>query len=560
MEKEITNVYIYTRVSTDMQVDGFSLSAQEEKLKQYANAFGYNIKGIYSDEGKSGKNIQGRPEFQRMLSDIQQGKDGIRYILVFKLSRFGRNSSDVTTSLEFIKKYGVDLICVEDHINSEGNTGKLIINVLAAVAEIERENIREQTMAGRRQKAREGKWNGGFAPYGYSLQDGKLIVEESEAEAVRLIFDLFVHKDMGYTGVAKYLETHGIRKNQRQNGYLTMFTKEMVKKILDNPVYIGKIAYGRTKQEVKKDNPDEWHRVESKDYDLYDGIHEAIIDEDTFMLAQEKRKQTTRKLEKKHDIEHAYILSGVLCCPECGSKMCGDVSRNKKKDGTYYGSYYKYICKYSKKAYGRKCEFRKSYNEDKVNNAVAELVKNIIQNPKFSKVLGKKIDESTDVSSLEEDKKIIKKQIRIKENAINKLMTERDNLDFELKDYERRYDDLTVRINGIYDEIFNFEQQVKDLDIRIKNVEKDKISANNIRYYLTAFGQLYDQMNDGEKQTMYRSLVKKIELYKEPLENGQIIKSIEFTFPIDEEGTVKYYVDKNLTIETVCLLARKDDN
>ena len=174
MNRKPIKVYTYRRVSTELQIDGYSLSAQDEMLQAYADMHGYQIVGQYSDEGKSGKNMAGRPEFRKMLDDIRSKKDGVRYVMVFKLSRFGRNSADIMNSLQFIQDYGVDLICVKDGVCSEEGSGKLIINVLAAVAEIERENIHEQTMAGRRQKAREGKWNGGFAPYGYELVDGYL--------------------------------------------------------------------------------------------------------------------------------------------------------------------------------------------------------------------------------------------------------------------------------------------------------------------------------------------------------------------------------------------------
>ena len=117
----------------------------------------------------------------------------MKYVLVFKLSRFGRNAADVLNSLQFMQDYGVNLICIEDGIDSSRESGKLMISVLSAVAEIEHENILVQTMEGRRQKAREGKWNGGFAPYGYKLVDGELQIAEDEAEAIRIIFDtLFI--------------------------------------------------------------------------------------------------------------------------------------------------------------------------------------------------------------------------------------------------------------------------------------------------------------------------------------------------------------------------------
>ena len=245
MKKTKTKCYLYTRVSTSMQVDGYSLDAQKDKLRKYAEYEDMTIVGEYSDEGFSGKNIQGRLEFQRMLSDIQQGKDDISFVLVFKLSRFGRNAADVLNSLQLMQDFGVNLICVEDGIDSSKDSGKLTITVLSAVAEIERENILVQTMEGRRQKAREGKWNGGQAPYGYELdsKNSTLIVAPEEAEVVKLIYDKFVHSDMGIDSICNYLNQHGYSKKRVRDYEVSHFTRGFVKNILDNPVYTGKILY-----------------------------------------------------------------------------------------------------------------------------------------------------------------------------------------------------------------------------------------------------------------------------------------------------------------------------
>ena len=149
-----------------------------------------------------------------MLEAIEEGKDGVSFALVFKLTRFGRNAADVLNSLQLMQDYGVNLICVEDSIDSSKEAGKLMISVLSAVAEIERENILVQTMEGRRQKAREGRWNGGFAPYGYELVNGELVIAEDEAEIVRLIFDKYIHTNLGANGVADYLNKHGYKKKK----------------------------------------------------------------------------------------------------------------------------------------------------------------------------------------------------------------------------------------------------------------------------------------------------------------------------------------------------------
>ncbi len=106
-------------------------------------------------------------------------------------------------------------------LTASKDSGKLMISVLSAVAEIERENIRTQTMAGREQKAREGKWNGGFAPYGYKLDKENWIAED-EVEVVRLIYDRYIHTNDGVNGVAKYLNRHGYKK-LRQNNTIPAF-------------------------------------------------------------------------------------------------------------------------------------------------------------------------------------------------------------------------------------------------------------------------------------------------------------------------------------------------
>lgn len=94
--------YIYIRVSTAMQVDGYSLEAQKERLIKFAEFQDMEVVREYCDAGKSGKSITGRPEFHRMLQDVSEERDGVAFILVFKLSRFGRNAADVLNSLQFI--------------------------------------------------------------------------------------------------------------------------------------------------------------------------------------------------------------------------------------------------------------------------------------------------------------------------------------------------------------------------------------------------------------------------------------------------------------------------
>lgn len=279
--------YIYTRVSTAMQVDGFSLDAQKEKLKKYADYQDMVVVREFSDEGKSGKNVDGRPQFKEMLELIEAGTDDIDYVLVFKLSRFGRNAADVLSSLQKMQDFGVNLICVEDGIDSSKDAGKLMISVLSAVAEIERDNILVQTMEGRKQKAREGKWNGGFAPYGYKLVDGSLFIAEDEVEVIKIIFDKYINTTMGVAAIAAFLNESGYVKKKRQNNTIDGFAASFVKGVIDNPVYCGKLAYGRRKTEKVQGKRNEFHVVKQDEFMVVDGEHEAIISAEEWKAAQD---------------------------------------------------------------------------------------------------------------------------------------------------------------------------------------------------------------------------------------------------------------------------------
>ena len=362
-----------------------------------------SIVGEYSDEGKSGKSVEGRPQFKQMLSDIENGKDNVDYVLVFKLSRFGRNAADVLSSLQKMQDYGVNLICVEDGIDSSKDAGKLMISVLSAVAEIERENILVQTMEGRRQKAREGRWNGGFAPYGYQLVNGELIIAEDEAEIIRIIYDKFVNTTMGMAAIAAFLNNSGYKKKLRQNNTIEGFSTSFVKGVLDNPIYCGKLAFGRRKNEKIPGTRNEYHIVKQKDYLLSDGIHEAIISEEMWNQAHRKRQETGVLQVKTHSLEHEHILSGIIKCPVCGSGMYGNVNRKKHPDGGYYKDYFYYACKHRKLVDGHRCTYKRQWNEDRINAAVEEIIRKFVKNPKFEQEIRKQIGSSIDTSELDRE-------------------------------------------------------------------------------------------------------------------------------------------------------------
>lgn len=563
MHRGRIKVYTYTRVSTAMQTDGYSLDAQKARMKAFADFNDYEIVGTYEDAGKSGKSIEGRLEFNRMMEDIKSGKDGVSFVLVFKLSRFGRNAADVLSTLQIMQDFGVNLICVEDGIDSSKDAGKLMISVLSAVAEIERENIRVQTMEGRIQKAREGKWNGGFAPYGYQLIDGKLQINEEEAEAIRVIFDQYVNTDIGANGVAKYLENHGIHKIQRQNGKNPLFDAHLVRLILKNPVYCGKIAYGRRKTEKVHGTRNEYHLVEQDNYILVDGQHDAIVEEDVWQAAQIKLLAQAKKYEhvNRGKDTKTHLLSGIVKCPVCGAGMYGNKSIKRKKDGTKYKDFYYYGCKHRTMTRGHKCDYKKQIREELLDDAVAEVIIKLVSNPKFAAMMQEKIGSKVDTAAIDAELADFEKQLRQYYAVKLKLAEEIDSLDPDDRHYIKRKADLDDRLYRMYDKIEDVETQLIETRAKKQAVEAEKLTGDNIYKVLIYFEKLYAVMNEVERRQFMEALISEIQIYEDRQPNGQWLKSVKFRLPIIEEDiNLSLEDDKHVEVIIMMQYCGKKDN
>ena len=557
MSQEKTKVYIYTRVSTTMQIDGYSLDAQKARMKAYADFNDYQIVGEYEDAGKSGKSIEGRASFCRMMEDIKSGKDGVAYVLVFKLSRFGRNAADVLSTLQVMQDFGVNLICVEDGIDSSKDAGKLMISVLSAVAEIERENIRVQTMEGRIQKAREGRWNGGFAPYGYRLVDGVLQINEDEAPAIRTIFEQYVNTDTGANGLSKYLETHGFQKLARQNGTSPLFSATLIRAILKNPVYCGKIAFGRRKLEKIHGTRNEYHQVPQENYLLVDGLHEGIVSEELWNAAQVKLLAQSKRYEpvNRSKTEQAHLLSALVKCPVCGAGMYSNKCTKRKKDGTPYKSFSYYSCKHRKMQRGQKCDFNKQIQEEVLDNAVVEVIIKLVSNPKFAAMMQEKINSKVDTTAIEQEIAAAEKQLRQYYSVKSKIMEEIDTLDPDDRHYIIRKSDLDERLYRMYDKIEEAENNLMDARAKKQAIEADKITGDNIYKVLICFEKLYNVMDPLERKKLMEHLISEIQIYPERQPNGQWLKSIKFRLPI-VENDIDLCLDNGSHIECVVALSK----
>ena len=245
---------------------------------------------------------------------------------------------------------------------------------------------------------------------------------------------------------AAWLNQHGYKKKKRQNNTLDAFAASFIKGVLDNPVYCGKLAYGRRKNEKVSGTRNEYRIVKQENYMLHDGIHEGIVSETDWELAHQKREKTGVKYEKTHSLDHEHILSGILRCPLCGSGMYGNVNRKKKKDGTLYKDYFYYACKHRRLVDGHKCGYRKQWSEEKINNAVEEVIRKLVKNPKFEEAILNKIGSRIDTEEIEKEIERLEKQHRQLTGAKARLGQQMDSLDIMDKFYEKKYQDMETRL------------------------------------------------------------------------------------------------------------------
>ena len=284
------NCAIYTRVSTDTQAekDFSSCEAQEEKIRAFIKSQNnWKVFKVYSDAGFTGANLN-RPALQELLEDIKQG--GINIVLVYKIDRLTRSPRDFYQLIEIFDRYKVDFISITERFDTSTPAGRLLRNIMLTFAQFERELASERTKDKMLERAKKGLWNGGLVSYGYKKENKKLVINPKEAEIVRFIYESYITKG-SLAIVYKELKEKGIKNRQGK-----FFTKSHLENILRNIVYIGKIKYSGK---------------------VYEGIHEPLISEEVFNLAQQIHKEKIRKLR----LYKEFLFGGLIICNECGSRM-----------------------------------------------------------------------------------------------------------------------------------------------------------------------------------------------------------------------------------------------
>jgi DNA invertase Pin-like site-specific DNA recombinase len=304
---------VYTRVSTDRQAEeGYSLREQEASCRRLAEQRGYQVLGVYREEGASGTTTN-RPQFQAMLDRCSEDRR-VKAVIVIHTDRFARNTLEHLTVKAVLRKHGVALLSALQPMLDDSPEGGLLDIVLAGVNEFYSKDLGRKTAKGMRQKLEEGWWPG-WAPLGYvnvtnpATKQHTVAPDPERAPYITMAFDRFRTGRYSVEQLLEELHAEGFRS--RSGGRVA---KSITTNLLRNPFYMGKMRYRGA---------------------VYPGKHEPLTDMDTFLQVQEVLAKHNHGANRAR--KHRFLLSSLLFCDECGAQLSGE--RHAKRSGLVFDYY-----------------------------------------------------------------------------------------------------------------------------------------------------------------------------------------------------------------------------
>lgn len=518
MKKKLVGGYI--RVSTERQVEGYSIEGQITQIEQYCHFNGYELVDIYADRGISGKSMN-RPELQRMLNDAKNGK--LDCVMVYKTNRLARNTSDLLTIVEELHRQNVEFFSLSERMEVKNSTGKLMLQILASFSEFERNTILENIYTGQRQRALEGYYQGNL-PLGYNnIPDNKkeLMINQHEANIVKYIFESYA-KGHGYRKIANALN---------HKGYVTKkgnpFSISAVTYILSNPFYIGKIQFAKYK---------DWNDKRRKGLNdkpvIAEGKHTPIISQDLWDKAQARKKQVSKK-PQVHG-KGTNLLTGIIACPQCSASMSASITVNTLKDGTKKRIRY-YSCSNFRNKGSKVCSAN-SVRADVIEKYVMDQILEIVKSDKVLKQVVERVNQENqvDVAALNHDIAYKQQQFdEINAKLKNLIQTIEDNPDLTsalkptIHQYETQLNDITNQINQLKHQ---------------QNQEKPFYDTKQIAALLQRIFQNIESMDKSQLKALYLTVIDRIDIRKD--ENHK--KQFFVTLKLNNEIIKQLFNNNNL--------------
>ena len=444
-----------------------TLIKHEKTLLELADKRNIPISNIYR-EVVSGDTIASRPQMQNLLSDVEQGL--YEGVLVMEVERLARGDTiDQGIVAQAFKFSNTKIITPIKTFDPNNEYDEEYFEFGLFMSRREFKTIKRRLNTGRLRSVADGNFVGSVAPYGYDRtridKRYTLKINETEAEIVKLIYELYI-SGQSKNGIARQLNTLGYKSRTNKS-----WTVNTVKDILQNPVYIGKIKWDSRKTIKNVVNGKiKISRPRSNDYKLYDGIHEPIIDMDTWNKAQELNKQN---LPRTINTAMQNPLAGLIICEKCG----GFMQRRPYNDGRNISP--SLICT------NTSCNNVSSplyIVEDKI----LEILKEVYKEYKYE---NKTQNKTTSLSSQYE------KQLKKEKEKLERIYTAYEDGVYSKLDFAKR------------------KQTVEDKIIELNNlIEKDneKITKKEMLHRLTNLFDLYSKATIEEKNELLKSVCKKI--------------------------------------------------
>ena len=391
----ILRVVLYLRVSTVEQAkEGYSIGEQEERLRNYCKAMGWEVVKVYIDPGYSGGNTD-RPALKELTKDVEAG--GIDKVVVYKLDRLSRSQLDTLYLIEKVfLAHGTDFVSMSENFDTSTPFGRAMIGILAVFAQLEREQIRERMGMGKEARAKEGKWCGGSSipiGYDYDQPNDLFVINEYEAMQYKELVELFL-KGTPLRSIEGIFKEKGYRHKHGVWQPITM------RKVLRSKIYLGYIKYQK-----------QWYKAE----------HDPLIDEVTHqrvVALLDQRAEVFAKKERRGRI--TSYLGGLLYCKHCGSKYAKDSNYRKTADGSYIYHYrcYSRTKKVRSLIYDPNCK-NKNWHMVELDNLIFDEIRKLKFDPDY--IINAKAEKmkETDASTKIE---ILKKEIESLNQQISRFM------------------------------------------------------------------------------------------------------------------------------------------
>ena len=517
---------LYCRLSSDDAYLGESGSIQTQRalLTQYCKENNFPIYDVYVDDGFSGTNFE-RPEFKRMLVDLENHKANL--VIVKDLSRFGREYAQMGMYIENdFEDWNIRFISIGESIDTLNGTDGILMPITNVINSQYAKECSRKTKQAHRALAKEGKFIGSKAPFGYAKDPNDrhhLIVDEEAAEVVKSIFKMFCD-GIGFVKMTKILREQKILNPQayfnRNNPdyYQSDYWRQdfdwhatSIRNILNNPVYLGQTTFGRTK--AKGRTKKKKVATDESEWIVVENTHEAIIDRATWDLAHDIMKNRRRET-KRGEI---HMFAGLVKCADCGSAL--NVSYDSKKEKFTGFSCWVY------KNYGKERCTSHAIGYQTLYNIVLEDIRRQAEyvsdsKEKYLALLSHRMDEKTeqDIRKAKNELKKTEKRLTQLDKILGKL--------YEDRALEKLTEERYLAMNGQYEGEYN------ELKSRQTALTEQINQTEAVEYNAKVFTDLIEKyINITELSArILNELIEKIVVHEKEIIDGEKYQTVEIYY------------------------------